>query len=559
MPATPGDTPETGSKAAPESALRLLVTRALLTNEWADSVDARLSEACSVLDLPAAYARVLQEANIESWFTAVWATWGPEFAATLVPQLLDPRIASNGTSRSQFPFIPPDVIEMMTDWLMEVEFDGPPRIVDPCAGTGALVASLLPKLLAEKRYPIESILSGLRLIDADPALLDIACVIVAQALERFTSRSAPEILHEVRESAVATDAHRWFASVEDRFDLVVGAPPFDQRGGLGDAEWNQKNEEVSALYLRILAGAVADGGAGTMVASASILTSPSGDAAEIRDRLLDRFKTTEFLNYNGALQSLLGNPDGISHSVVRVLTSGTGEITTTPMMRWKPERRSVALTDPPRTTLHGMLILRKHAFVPRIGSAVERRLVDAVIAHELNTRSRMEVELSHGDHRGEDDYFSVGLSAYDRFSISLREPRIHSGGEPSASARFGVRPNPPELADPALAAMLSRMAFWWWTVTGDGRNVRNEHITLPLSWLRLMSSDELALGASVADAWRKYALAAMNSPAGAVGTSPEAIHFRDLSLAFEQVILSCVGTTESDAREFLATRSFADV
>jgi hypothetical protein len=108
--------------------------------------------------------------------------------------------------------------------------------------------------------------------------------------------------------------------------------------------------------------------------------------------------------------------------------------------------------------------------------------------------------------------------------------------------------------------MLSRTAWWWWTVTGDGRNVRKEHLTLPLSLLRLMDPDQIQLATDVAQAWYRLALVAADPAAGPTASKDATAEVQRLSTSFEEVILlTCVGATESDVSEFLAKASFVDV
>lgn len=364
----------------------------------------------------------------------------------------------------------------------------------------------------------------------------------------------------VRETAHRGNATEWATSATDeRFDLVVGVAPFGERGRGADADAGEQGDERSARAIEALATVVSDEGAGTMIAPSSIVTSVAGVTAEARDLLLDRFKTAEFLNYDRTVEPLLGPADWTSRTIIRVLVSGTGSVTTTPMMRWRPERRSVVLTEPPNTTLFQPPPLGKHSFVPRIGSHAERRLVDSIIAHQSHRWNLIGVELSHGDFRSDNEIFSVGLTAKDRFSIALAHPRIYFGEAPTRGARYGIRPQDPKFGDPALAVLLSRTALWWWLATGDGLHVRQEHITEPLSWLRLLDQEELDLGTEVANSWRNAAPSSGGEGAEPASARDEAAKRIHLISEFEKVLLARLGTTVDDAREILTRKSFVDV
>ena len=538
--------------------LRMLAARAFLTGEWGSSVDSRLSEACTVLGLPARYARALREGGLGEWFSSAWAAWGESRASSLAPQLFDPRILAPDAPVGGVPVIPFDVLEAVSGWLATHECDTTPRVLDLTAGTGSMATALLTKLLASGRYSGDDLLAGLRLVEADRERLDVACVIVARALERSSAHSPAEVLRRVRACAVAGSALEWSAATDEQFDLVVGTTPLGP-GDDGGARPGSQENDPSPRYLQVLCERVAEGGFGTLTALSAVVTAPLGLFAVARDRLLERFKTTEFLTFDHAPVALLGSADGASRTIVRVGRSGIGQVTTTPVMRCSPEGRRVALSDAPRTMLHQTPPFGRHTFVPRIGSDVERRLVDAVIVQGTGRWKGFRVQLTHGEHRADDDVLSVGATARDSFSIALREPRIHFGEPPTASARFGVRPSEPELGDAALAVLVTRTAFWWWRASGDGLHVRREHVTEPLSWLRLLTPEELELGVRVAVAWRAGALAKAGGTYGQGYTVADEAERSRLTWAFDQVLLSHLGATEDGAREFLSRKSLVDI
>ncbi len=540
------------------SALRLLAVRAFLTEEWGSSADSRLSEACTVLGLPAISARALRDAGIGEWFASAWAAWGEPRASLLAPQLFDPRIQAHQAREGRVPVVPLDVVDAVTTWLARQERDGTPRVLDVSASTGSMTASLVARLLADGRHPGDELLAGLRMVEADRERLDVACVIVARALERDSQHAPAEVLRRVRASAVEGSAIDWSPTTSDQFDLVVGTTPLGPGDDSG-ARPGAQETDPSPRYLDILCDRVAEGGFGTLIALSAVVTAPSGPFAEARDRLLERFKTAEFLTFDHAPVPLLGSADGASRTIVRVGRSGIGQVTTTPVMRCSPEGRRVALTDAPRTMLHQTPPFGRHTFVPRIGSDVERRLVDAVIVQATARWKGFRVQLTHGEHRADDDVLSVGATARDSFSIALREPRIHFGEPPTASARFGVRPSEPELGDAALAVLVTRTAFWWWRASGDGLHVRKEHVTEPLSWLRLLTPEELDLAVRVAAAWRAAALATTGEAHGPGLTGADEMERSRLSRAFDEVLLSHLGATEDGAREFLSRKSLVDI
>ena len=556
--ATAGEEGPGDERALAPATLRTLAARAFLTGEWGSSVDSRLSEACTVLGLAARNARALRDGGIGEWFSSAWAAWGEARASLLAPQLFDPRILASDAPAGGVPVIPLDVVEAVSEWLARQECDGTPRVLDLTAGTGSIASALLTKLQASGRYSGDDLLAGLRLVEADRERLEIACVIVARALERSSAHSPAEVLRRVRACAVAGSAIDWSAATDEQFDLVVGTTPLGPGDDSGARPGSQENDP-SPRYLDILCDRVAEDGFGTLTALSAVVTAPLGAFAVARDRLLERFKTTAFLTFDHAPVPLLGSADGASRTIVRVGRSGIGQVTTTPVMRCSPEGRRVALTDAPRTMLHQTPPFGRHTFVPRIGSDVERRLVDAVIVQGTARWKGFRVQLTHGEHRADDDVLSVGATARDSFSIALREPRIHFGEPPTASARFGVRPAEPELGDAALAVLVTRTAFWWWRASGDGLHVRREHVTEPLSWLRLLTPEELELGFRVAAAWRAGALATAGGGYGQGYAGADEAERSRLTWAFDEVLLSHLGATEDGAREFLSRKSLVDI
>jgi hypothetical protein len=545
------------SGTTPDTSLRLLITRALLTDEWEDSVEARLSEASAMFNMPAPWAHALLEAGIEKWFADVWETWDFKSAAELASHLTNPSMAPTNATPGGSPFAPPDLVKATATWLADIEFDHPPTILDFADGTGALTVGLVHALLTSDLYPAQNLIEGLRLVYDDRVRLDIACVVVARAFEKSLPDSPQDILDRIRGVAVCEDASTWALSTEEVFDLVVGTAPLGDRGTGTDA--GEQTDDNSGEYLTAVIKTVADGGAGAAIAPSLVVTATTGPMAGVRDRLLDRFKTVEFFNYDLSPEPLLGPGDWMARTVVRMQTAGTGSVTTTPIMRWKPDRRAIVVNDPPRTTLYQPPPLGRHSFVPRIGSDMEKRLVDSVIAHQTNRWNLVEVQRTYGDHRNEEDAFSVGLTADNRFSIALTTPRIYFGKAPAAGARFGVKPVEPGLGDPALAVMLSRTALWWWFATSDGRHVRQEHITEPLSWLRLLSQDELDLGRGISEAWREAAISAKTMDPESAAARDAASRRSRLITEFEQVLLANLGTSASDSREFLSRTSFRSV
>ncbi len=534
------------------SALRVLLSRALLTTEWGESVDARLSEACAVTGVSADLARASTNAGVGEAFRGAFAEWGVDGAATQVPYLMDSR-ASLDRQRTGC-HLPSDVVESMTDWLAAFAFDAAPRILALQACTGALAGSLVGKVIASGLYSPDDIAGSVRLMDPDPGNLGVACVVVAHALERATTMSPPDVLHAIRSSALVVDAVEWAETNRHQFDLAVGVVPFgatnSSPGGDAEPTSGPSAGDRAAAHAQLLVDVIADDGAASVLMPATIVTAPAGTMGQVRDNLLKRFKTSEFLNFGCEPESILGIDDDVPRSIVRLHASGTGTIVTTPMMRVSASTRSSALTDPRRTTLYGTPPLGQHVFVPRIGSDVERRLVDAVITHANTRWKEAAVELTHGEHRGTPESFSVAAAARDRFSISLPTPRLHFGDRLAATARYAVTLKSDVLVDPALAVMLSRTAFWWWLATGDGQRVRPEHVSEPLSWLRFMDDGELALAAAVAVDWRRLGEDVGGEGNGAA-PPPRAVEL-------DRLLVSKLGATDEDARAFVATRNFVE-
>ena len=150
--------------------------------------------------------------------------------------------------------------------------------------------------------------------------------------------------------------------------------------------------------------------------------------------------------------------------------------------------------------------------------------------------------------------FTVGATARDTFSIALRDQRAFLGERPTANARFGVTPSNEGLIEPAIGVLMTRTAFWWWTASGDGLHVRREHVTEPLSWIRLLSPEELDVAQRCGAAW--CGLADTGAPDGRE-PNPQRLEVAErtrLARALDEILLAHLGASPEDADAFLAGR-----
>ena len=337
-------------------------------------IDRRAPErSLQVLGLDAAHARALREAGIGECFAAVWRDIGGESSSALAAALFDPVSAEPAAGPRETPLLPFDVVDATSDWLAGQDLGRVPRVLDLSVGAGQLAAKVVSRLLSVKPNAADELLSGMTLIEPDHTRLEVAGVIVARALEPWSADAPSEVLRRVRAASIAADAASWAESRDGTYDLVWGATPRgpsdEERSRLGDSA-----EDPSARFMQVLCDTVDDGGAAALIALGSAVTAPVGEAARARDRLLERFKTAEFLTYSHEPNPLLWARDGESRAILRVRALGIGQVTTTPIMRCDAANRRARLNDPPRTLLHQTPPFGRHSFVPRIGTTLNAAL-----------------------------------------------------------------------------------------------------------------------------------------------------------------------------------------
>lgn len=446
-----------------------------------------------------------------------------EGALEMLPYALDPipheyrRNVVNGNGsgvaraarkrRGSF-YTPSDVTEhIVCAALSQTHLRHPPRVLDPALGTGVFLRTTFKELL-ERGYSANEAISSLHGIDIDECAVDMAAFVLlvdfALASQSPVGETAFDSWWQIRSQLLAANSlvvldglgleNRLFQDesrppewLRERFDVIVGNPPYARLGEDADLESlasrflsfesASPSTDVYLGFVELLCSQLRPEGAGALIVPMSVGYSTTSPVRRLREAALQAKGRWTFEFFDRTPDALFGDDVKQRTAIVTRYACQDRQLVTSPIMRWASSNRQGLFDRIPHVELgsHPFLDL-----VPKVGTCTQaaayRQLKpssDSLGSHAVGWQR---VSASEAD-GGEASLYVAG-TAYNWLNVYRTPISICSGIEqPTTSPLSEVTLASPEEADATYALLSSRLVFWLWRVEGDAFHV-------PSSWLR---------------------------------------------------------------------------
>lgn len=446
-----------------------------------------------------------------------------EGALEMLPYALDPipheyrRNVVHGTGngaartvrkrRGSF-YTPTDVAEYIVSTALNQATLGPhPRVLDPALGTGVFLRATF-KGLVERGYNPDEAISCLHGVDIGECAVDMAAFVLlvdyALASQSPIGEVAFELWWQIRSQLLAANSlvvfdglgrddrlsyedSRSVAWLTERFDVIVGNPPYARLGEDADLtdlasrfltyKSASCSTDVYLGFVELLCSQLQQKGAGALVVPMSIGFATTGPVRRLREAAIQSRGHWTFEFYDRTPDALFG--DDVKQRTAIVARHATEErlLVTSPVMRWTSSNRKGLFDRIPRVALGD------HSFidgVPKVGSgaqaAVYRTLRQSSESLDCHLVKRRRVAAAEAD--GGECTLYVAATAYNWLNVYRTPTAITAGVDnPTTSPLSELTLGTPEEADAVYAALSSRLLYWLWRVEGDAFHV-------PSSWLQ---------------------------------------------------------------------------
>lgn len=453
-----------------------------------------------------------------------------EGAIEMLPYTLDPipheyrrdvvRGTGNGAARmarkqrGSF-YTPTDVADHIASRaLSEARLGRDSRVLDPALGTGVFLRAAFKGLL-ERGYRPDEAISCLFGVDIDECAVDMAAFVLLVDYARASRSPKRELPFELwwrirsqllaanslvvfdglgRESCLfygSSQSEGWLA---ERFDVIVGNPPYAQLGE--DADLTDLSSRFltyrSATYstnaylgfVELLCSQLRPEGAGTLVVPMSIGYGSTGPVRRLREVAMQSRGDWIFEFFDRTPDALFGDDVKQRTAIVTRHATDGRRLVTSPVMRWTSSNRQGLFDRIPRIELGA------HSFldgVPKVGSRAQASVFRSLRLNSESLGSHLigmrRVNAAEAD--GKERSLYVAGTAYNWLNVYRTPASITAGVDsPTTSPLSELTLGTSEEADAVYAMLSSRLFFWLWRVEGDAFHVPNGWIQgLPVKGL----------------------------------------------------------------------------
>ena len=445
-----------------------------------------------------------------------------EGAVEMLPYALDPvpheyrRNVVSGTGdgsaravrkqRGSF-YTPTDVAEhIVSAAFSEAEVGSRLRVLDPAVGTGVFLRAAFKELLSCGYGPDDAV-SCLYGVDIDECAVDMAAFVLLVDYV-LASRSAPdgsvfEVWQRIRSQFLAADSlvvldgvgrdDRLFSGgsrsvgwLADRFDVIVGNPPYARLGESADLadlgcrfvayESASCSTDMYLGFVELLCSQLRPAGAGALVVPMSIGYATTQPVRRLREAAVQSGGCWSFEFFDRTPDALFGDDVKQRTAIVtRHATEGL-RLVTGPVMRWSSSNRHGLFDRVPRVEMGD------HSFldgVPKVGSRAQASAYRVLrpSSRTLGSCLLEQRRVSAVDADGGECSLYVAGTAYNWLNVYRTPAAVTAGVDnPTTSPLSELTLGTPEEADAVYAMLSSRLLFWLWRVECDAFHV-------PFGWL----------------------------------------------------------------------------
>lgn len=366
-------------------------------------------------------------------------------------------------------YTPIDVVNFMVSQCISrvLPHVNQPRILDCSCGSGVFLLQSLFYLETENNpehdlnISLEILKKCIWGVDISRAAVDCCKAVILQYyLDNYEIAKArlDEIWNIINNSFFVGDATHLQDVISQHqilpahYSCILGNPPYVAIG---------KESNLFIPFVDNIMTYSSDCSCSALILPLSICYSQGREFVRLRNRIQEDETTWTFMNYDRSPDSLFGDQVKIRNTILfRRNTESTTNIYTTKLQRWTSASRKSLFTDYTLCGISGMPISR---CVPKISNAIEKTGYEHINSGSSN--------LSLLFDRSDSDYPLIingtaynWLCAYDHIPPSTDEnnkPYI------SATTRIYHLPDQ-ESRDFCIAILSNRIAYWFWSVIGDG-------------------------------------------------------------------------------------------
>ena len=379
------------------------------------------------------------------------------------------RSANSKKKENGIYYTPLDVVNFIVSQCIVpiLPFTDKPSILDCSCGSGIFLIESL-RYLEDKQNPGHNLDVSIRILDRCIWGIDISqaavecckAVFLQYYLEHYEDAAArlDEIWKIIDKSIFVGDA-TCLQEILDRnpvfpqlFDCIVGNPPYVTEGResnlfipfVDNMTTYSSNRSCSALILPL-----------------SICYSQGGEFVRLRNKIQADGAMWTFMNYDRSPDSLFGDQVKTRNTILfRRNTELTTDIFTTNLQRWTSASRSKLFAN---TALCNISELSISKYVPKISSVLEKECCVRISSGSSNIYSLFV-------HNNSDCPLIVNGTAYNWLcAYDHILPSTDENDKPylSGATRLYYLPDR-ENRDFCIAILSNRIAYWFWSVIGDG-------------------------------------------------------------------------------------------
>ena len=366
-------------------------------------------------------------------------------------------------------YTPLDVVNFIVSQCIDsvLPFVDKPSILDCSCGSGVFLIQSL-HYLESKQNPEHNLDVSMRIleryiwgVDISQAAVDCCKTAILQYyLDHYENAAAylDEIWSVIDKSIFRGDAIYLQELLDQNqilpshFDCIVGNPPYVTKS---------KESNLFIPFVNNLIHYSSGCSCSALIMPLSICYSQGREFMRLRNKIQEDGATWTFMNYDRSPDSLFGDQVKTRNTILfRNNTKPTANIFTTNLQRWTSANRSSLFTNYSLCNLSGISI---SMCVPKISSVIEKAGYECISSNFSKLSSLFACNGSGFPLIVNGTAYNW-LCAYDHIPPSTDE-----NGKPymSGTTRIYHLPNQ-ESRDFCIAMLSNRIAYWFWSVIGDG-------------------------------------------------------------------------------------------
>lgn len=354
------------------------------------------------------------------------------------------------------------------------------KYIDFSCGSGIFLLQLVDEIVERcqiRTYAdyVTFIKTSIFGIDISEHAVDCARFLLLQyGITRFCSElsNPKELFEQLEQNIVCADATKikhFFSttpSFPNKFDCIIGNPPYV---GINDTADHTARSNLFIPFVYNLMDYSATNSVSALILPLSFAYNNQSAFCQMRHRISNDSGEWQVENYDRSPDSLFGDDVKARTCIVfRETGNIQHKIFVSGLIRWTSSTRGFILSA--RKQLVDISDVDITDFIPKLSSSIEKDAY-TIIAHNPHTLKKL---LTSNSHVGENPVVIKGtaynwICAYDHTPTMLnsdatiyKSQSMKSYSAQTTEDRYFL-----------LAVLNSRIAFWLWTVVGDGFHVTN--------------------------------------------------------------------------------------